>query len=90
MRSLVEYPVMSRARADALLGGADGLLDEPRQYVRTERLGEPGDVLDGEIDGRLVAVELVPIAHVDLPPDERERLCHALDGRRRVYVHYVE
>lgn len=81
---------MPRVRADALLGGADGLLTEPRRYVRTERLGNPGDVLGGDIDGRLVAVEELPLAHLDLPPDERERLCHDLGGRRTVFVHYLD
>lgn len=81
---------MARVRAEALLGGASGLLDEPRRYVRTERLGDPGEVLSGEITGRLLDVEETPLAHLDLAPDVRERFCEALGEDRTVFVHYVE
>ncbi|WP_435124953.1 hypothetical protein [Halobaculum sp. D14] len=79
---------MPQVRAEALLGGADELLEEPRRVVDPNRLGDPGDVLgDG---ARLVAVEEVPLAHLDLAPDERERLPHLLGDRRTIYVHHVE
>lgn len=82
---------MARVRAEALLGGAPGLLDEPRRYVRTERLGSPGEVLSGDdVVGRLLAVEEAPLTHVDIAPEVRERLSHALRERRTVFVHYVE
>ena len=83
---------MARVRGGALLGGASSLLDEPRRYVRTERLGDPGDLLSlsGEVVGRLLAVEEEPLAHVDIAPDVRERLCQAVGDRRTVFVHYVE
>ncbi|UIO99277.1 hypothetical protein Hbl1158_12155 [Halobaculum sp. CBA1158] len=84
---------MVRLRAEALLGGAEGLLSRPRRIVDHRRLGEPGESItggDGGAVGRLSRVEEVPLAHVDVDPDVRERLCHLLGNDRTVFVHYVE
>ncbi|WP_277555380.1 hypothetical protein [Halobaculum limi] len=83
---------MARLRAEALLGGAEDLLSQPRCVVDHRRLGEPGEAFGGDdgLIGRLLRVEEVPLAHVDVDPDVRERLCHLLDGKRTVFVHYFE
>ncbi|MFC7096568.1 hypothetical protein [Halobaculum marinum] len=84
---------MARLRAEALLGGAEDLLSQPRRIVDHRRLGEPGDPLglpDGGVVGKLLRVEEIPLAHVNVGPDVRERLCQLLDGERTVFVHYVE
>ncbi|WP_435062779.1 hypothetical protein [Halobaculum sp. EA56] len=94
---------MARLRAEALLGGAEDLLSQPCRIVDHRRLGDPGESLDArdvgdavggcrrdDLIGRLLRVERVPLSHVDVDPDVRERLCHLLDGDRTVFVHYVE
>ena len=84
---------MARLGAEALLGSAGDPLSRPRCIVDHRRLGEPGDPLglpDGGTVGELLRVEEVPLAHVDVEPDVRERLCHLLDGERTVFLHYVE
>lgn len=80
---------MARLRAEALLGGAEDLLSTPRRIVDHRRLGDPGDAVGSDDGGTLLRVEEVPLAHVDVAPDVRERLCQLLDGDRTVFVHYV-
>lgn len=81
---------MARLRAEALLGGAEDLLSQPRRIVDHRRLGAPGDSVGADGGGTLLRVEEVPLAHVDVAPDVRERLCHLLDDEYTVFVHYVE
>jgi len=87
---------MARFRAEALVGGAEGLLSQPRRIVDHRRLGAPGDTIDADADadidggGKLLRVEEVPLAHVDVEPDVRERLCQLLDDEYTVFVHHVE
>ena len=86
---------MGHVRADSLLDpDSEGVLAEPRRLFRPHPLGEPGDQIvaaDGEdtVVGRLVDVTEVPLAHLDLSPDTRERLCAELGDRRTVFVHEV-
>ncbi|WP_284013441.1 hypothetical protein [Halobaculum litoreum] len=83
---------MVRLGADTLVGGGEDPLARPRCVVDRRRLGEPGDTL-GLAEGgvaELLRVEEVPLAHVDVAPDLRERLCHLLDGERTVFLHYLE
>jgi len=82
---------MAHVRAEALVGGAGDLLSRPRRVVDHRRLGDPGDSLDdGGVVGRLLRVEELPLAYVDVAPDVRERLSHLLDGDGTVFVHYLE
>ncbi|MFC6786149.1 hypothetical protein ACFQFH_09690 [Halobaculum halobium] len=82
---------MARLRAEALLGGAEDLLSPPRRIVDHRRLGDPGDPVGSDDGaGTLLRVEEVPLVHVDVAPDARERLSQLLDGGRTVFVHYVE
>lgn len=89
---------MARLRAEALVGGAEDLLSQPRRIVDHRRLGAPGDTIDADADadadidggGKLLRVEEVPLAHVDVEPDVRERLCQILDDEYTVFVHHVE
>lgn len=85
---------MGQVRADNLLGGADGVLTGPRRLFRPHPLGDPGDEIvaadgDDTVVGRLVDVSEVPLAHLDVAPEIRERLCTELTDRRTVYVHEV-
>jgi hypothetical protein len=85
---------MARVRAANLLGSAEGLLSNPERLLRPHPLGEPGDEIvaaedDGTVVGRLIDVSEVPLAHLDVDPDERERLCTEIEDRRTVFVHEV-
>lgn len=85
---------MGQVRADSLLGAADGVFDEPRRLFRPHPLGEPGDEVvaaDGDetFVGQLLDVTEVPLAHLDVAPDTRERLCTELGDDRTVFVHEV-
>ena len=85
---------MGQLRADSLLGAADGVLEEPRRLFRPHSLGEPGDEVvaaDGDetVVGELVDVTEVPLAHLDVTPDTRERLCAELGDDRTVFVHEI-
>ncbi|MFC7069134.1 hypothetical protein [Halobaculum lipolyticum] len=84
---------MVRLGTEDLRWGAGDLLSRPRCIVDHRRLGDPGDPFDlpgGHAIGELLRVEEVPLAHVDVAPDVRERLCQLLDGERTVFLHYVE
>lgn len=85
---------MGQVRADSLLGTADGVLEEPRRLFRPHPLGEPGDEIvaaDGDetLVGQLLDVTEVPLAHLDVPADTRERLCTELGDDRTVFVHEI-
>ena len=85
---------MGQVRADSLLGAADGVLDEPTRLFRPHPLGEPGDEVvaaDGDetLVGQLLDVTQVPLAHLDVAPDTRERLCTELGDDRTVFVHEI-
>ncbi|QZX98652.1 hypothetical protein [Halobaculum rubrum] len=81
---------MARLRAEALVGGAEDLLSQPRCIVDHRRLGTPGDSVDADGGGTLLRVEEMPLSHVDVDPDVRERLSHLLDDEHTVFVHYVD
>jgi hypothetical protein len=83
---------MARVRAETVLGNGDCVLEEPERLVRPHRLGDPGDEVvaadgDGTVVGRLVDVAEVPITHLELEADERERLSESLGDDRTVFVH---
>jgi hypothetical protein len=85
---------MARVRAETVLGDADGVLAEPRRLLRPHPLGEPGDEIVAAEDertvvGKLLDVSEVPLAHLDVAPDQRERLCAELEDRRTVFVHRI-
>jgi hypothetical protein len=86
---------MPPVRAEQLLGDADGVLTEPRRLLRPHPLGDPGDEVvaatddDTTVVGELLDVSEVPLAHLDVGADRRERLCAELGDRRTVFVHEV-
>ena len=85
---------MGQVRAESLLGSAEDVLSEPRRLFRPHPLGEPGDEVvaaegDNTVVGRLLDVSEVPLAHLDVDPETRERLCSELGDRRTVFVHEV-